>query len=41
MAKKKGSDSDFYSKAILFTLLGIGVVVGAVVMLLKVTGTMR
>lgn len=39
--KQKSSNSDFYSKAIIFTLLGVGIVVGVLVMLLKVTGTMR
>ncbi len=38
-AKKSGSD--FYSKAVFFSLLGIGVVVGLLVTFLKLTGTLR
>ncbi len=44
MAEKeleKKSDGDYYSRAILFVLIGLGAVVGTILLLFKFTGTLR
>ncbi len=40
MAEKK-SNSDYYSKAVFYVLLGVGAVVGLLLIFLKLTGTLR
>ena len=40
MAEKK-SNSDYYAKAVFFALLGVGVVVGALVIVLRLSGSLR
>jgi hypothetical protein len=43
MANKPGksSDSDYYARAIIWILVGAGLVIGGLVLFLRLTGTLR
>ncbi len=37
----KSSDSEYFGKAIMWSIIGLGTVIGFVVTILKLTGTLR